>query len=431
VRFHWVAAKSQLTAYTTRLVTHWLTKHGAKEVDAADATVILCTCSSVRELSTLRRARKLADKLRVPLVAGGHAAYAGASLLAWADYVCVGEGYHLLADAAGRGASWRGAFDEAPNVLSKADPLREVVPDYRVPWGRLPAIQLDKHNFYALAGRGCRRKCSFCMTSWVQPWQSEDPRWVRKMQAAAKRSIKGGGGIYFVTNDDGLGTQAGSTTLKRFLAVERDDWPMVIRCGIEGLTAERRRAFKKPIADEDIAAAILKSRRINRVLQLFYIVGFPDDPPDEEAFLPLAECLPTETVRQPWVYLKFTYFEPNPHTPMARWDVSQLRPFEPYVAAAALMRQSGRFRVFKAGHPGKRLWNAIAFRCGPDTIDEWLSARSRVDKMPVADACALAEKIAGRGVVDGTGDFPWTRVRCSVSKRALDPSFAPPRSQWA
>jgi hypothetical protein len=208
-------------------------------------------------------------------------------------------------------------------------------------------------------------------------------------------------------------------TLKRFLEEERAKWPMVIRLGVEGLTEERRRQFKKPMTYADIAAAIDKAARIKRQLQLFHIVGFPDDPPSAEAFVPLAERMPAEAIRHPRIHLKFTYFEPSPHTPMGRWDVSQLTPFDERAAAAILRRQSGRFRAFRLGRIGRAVWSTVARRLEPERLPAWAARRDEVERMSVASACALAESVAGRCVVDGSGAYPWDRVKVSVKRSAV------------
>jgi len=108
-------------------------------------------------------ARKIATMHHVPLLIGGPETYIGDPLLAWADHLCIGEGYRLLSTLAQRGIS---AIADAPNVLSRGSSTT-ISPDYTIPWKEIPAIQTAPRAYYYLHGRGCHRKCKFCFTSWT------------------------------------------------------------------------------------------------------------------------------------------------------------------------------------------------------------------------------------------------------------------------
>lgn len=406
-KIYWHETAQQAREFTSKLLKWWVVKHGAELVGPEDADIVCVSFCSPREIGVLKAARKIADAHGLKVLGGGCEAYTGSTYLAWCDYLCVGEGYEMLRRLAGSNDPLSD-LDGFSNVL--ADPCQPVSPDYRIPWGELPSVQTAPHAFYYLAGRGCRNKCKFCMTSWTQPHQTV-PSALRNQ---AESQMVGRQKLVYVSNDDGFGGGAGSTTLKNFLNADRDRWPMVIRLGVEGLTEERRRSFSKPMYDFEIARAIVKAKQIRRQLELFYIIGFPDDPKPIDAFAAIASMVGTEEVRFPRVYLKFTYFEPSPHTPLADWDIRQLTEWDYQAAAMTLRSKSGRYRVFKSGKIGAAVWSAVMRRCDSRQALVWASLRNDVASMSVHDACDAAISEFGVGVVDGTSEPPWKKVQCQI-----------------
>ena len=424
LRVAWHGTAGHFANYAVKVVRYWLERYGAVTVEPDDSPDLLCsTCSHPRDFPTLSAGRRLADKLRVPYLVGGHEGYTGATLLAWADYVCVGEGYRLCEALAAGGDDPRAVLDAAPNVLRRIAPLAEVTPDYHVPWREIPVIQTAEHGFYAMAGRGCHRKCTFCMTTWVQPHQTAGDALMRRAerQVAAHDSKSG---VVFVTNDEGAGRWAGSITVERVLKGYRDEWPMVLRVGVEGITEGRRRAFGKPVTDEQLATLFEMALERKRQLQLFFMVGFPDDPPGRDAFTNLASLIPSDDVRHPRIWLKFTYFESSPHTPLGREDATQIVTFDAASAMTELRRKSGRFRSFNLAQPGSAAWSVCARRLEPAHAAEWLSRATHAKSATPAEVGAWADELGGRGTADGTGAYPWDRVRTSVKRAAIEATIS-------
>ncbi len=406
-KIYWHETKQQSREFTSKLLKWWFVRHGGIITGPEDADLVCVSFCSPREVDVLKSARVVASKHGLRVLAGGCEAYTGSTYLAWADYLCVGEGYELLKELASA-SDPMSILDDYGNVLGSADGL--VTPDYHIPWGELPSVQTAQYAFYYLAGRGCRKKCKFCMTSWTQPHQTIPPALLDQ----AGNQVTGRTKLVYVTNDDGLGDGAGSTTLKNFINSDRDKWPMVTRLGIEGVTEKRRRSFAKPISDEEIAAAIIKAKRIRRQLELFFIVGFPDDPEPVSAFEKIADLIGTETARYPRVYMKFTWFEPCPHTPLANWDLGQLIEWDYQEAAKTLRARSGRYRVFRAGKIGASIWSAVLRRCDSRQALLWETQRDRVSCLPARDVCSEAASLLGAGVIDGSVSPPWKRVKCAI-----------------
>jgi len=162
IYFH--ASTAQRAQYTHKILRYFFSRYGGTVLDTPDgADLIGASICSVRELSAVIAARKIATMHHVPLLIGGPETYIGDPLLAWADHLCIGEGYRLLSTLAQRGIS---AIADAPNVLSRGSSTT-ISPDYTIPWKEIPAIQTAPRAYYYLHGRGCHRKCKFCFTSWT------------------------------------------------------------------------------------------------------------------------------------------------------------------------------------------------------------------------------------------------------------------------
>jgi hypothetical protein len=409
MKIYWHESAEQRRNFTSKLLKWWFASCGGTNVSSDELPDIVCaSICSPRECSTLASARKIADKLRVPLLIGGPECYTGATYLAWANWMCIGEGYGLLEDMARTGIAAMSRF----NVLSRTNQDAAVTPDYVIPWRRLPAMQTSPTGYYYLAGRGCRNKCAFCFTGWTQPHASV-PEHIRTRAIAG---VPKKAHVLYVTNDDGgMAAYSGSTTVRQFLDESRAKWPKVIRLGVEGVTAKRRLSFGKPISDEDLASAIAKARDIGSQVELFFIVGWPDDPEADGAFDSLMNLVGTETVRWPRAYLKFTWFEPAPHTPLASYDLRKLTEWDYQRAAMSMRSRSGRFRVFKAGRPGAAIWSAVMRRLSPEDAATWYAMRSECESAgSFAAACDIAERTIGLPSVDGTYDSPWKRVQTRI-----------------
>jgi radical SAM superfamily enzyme YgiQ (UPF0313 family) len=400
--------------FTRQLLCWWFNKSGGKVVDRPeDADFLALSICSPDAYSVLTRAKQVANDLKKPLVVGGIEGYVGATYLAWADYICVGEGFGLLQDLA-TSIDVRGTLEGRHNVLYAARVEEQITPDYWVPW-EFPVFGQTKHTFRALGGRGCRHKCRFCMTSWVQPYQPLTPERIASTIAAVRKSGRKNPRINFISNDYGFSNHcAGSTTVKLFLEEEHKRWPQEIRLGIEGLTEARRRFFSKPIPDELISGAIQKAERVNVNLALFWIIGFPDDPSAREWAEKFILQFEPSASKRPVVAHKWTFFEPSPHTPLGGWDCGQLVDWDARLASRILAGHLHRTRMLLILPLSSALYRSIFRRLEPEQAALWARWKKNLRKEPPAEVCSLAAKLFGSAVVDGTGKYPWHRIKTSV-----------------
>ena len=144
-----------------------------------------------------------------------------------------------------------------------------------------------------------------------------------------------------------------------------------------------------------------------------------------------------ELISPPRIRLKFTYCEPSPHTPLARVDVRSMTEWDYEATAQALRSRSGRFRCFMTSPPSVAAWSSIWRRLGPAHAVAWARVQRRSHDMSLSEVCDAAAALAGEGVVDGTGDYPWERVRTSIRQSAitaaaaLETPPAAPEAEWA
>lgn len=149
MRIYWHETKQQAKEFTSKLLKWWIITNGGELVGPDKADIICVSFCSPREIGLLSSARKIADTRGLRLLAGGPESYTGSTYLAWADYICVGEGYRLLASLADLDRA--GGIDllhSANNVIGYHNVECDVIPDYFIPWKSLPPVQTS--NRYLL-----------------------------------------------------------------------------------------------------------------------------------------------------------------------------------------------------------------------------------------------------------------------------------------
>lgn len=293
-----------------------------------------------------------------PVIMGGFEAFFGEPYLAWADGVSVGEGFEFF-EHVGAGKDWR----ELKSVLTKNKD--KVFPSYRVDWNKCPVVRTGKKKAYYLAGRGCHNKCKFCATSWVQPNKQQSySRLKRVGEMVAKKKCK----ATFICNDSReiprmKSVNAASVTVKDYLKNPVRYKSSMLHFGIEGWSEKERRGFSKPIKDADLIKLINATKRHKQRCELFFIVGRPGFSLD--AVRKMADMLPTDTDHLPPIFVKVTYFDPCPHTPLAKTS-----PATEYVDIEKTFRifnsRNKRFRVFPCRSLARSNWRTVLHRCSPE-----------------------------------------------------------------
>jgi len=328
--------------------------------DPVAATAFWVNVSDVEDLSNLRQTRKIANGR--PVVAGGlECASGNGAALAWADACVVGEGEEFI-------EAWGAGGIEAalslPCVQLRSAPLAPVTPSTRIDFKCAPLMQATAHCWYVLAARGCPQHCGFCYTSWSTKHQAA-PRNVLQAYRTMLDQRDARSQLTYITNySQGLpGKKRGAQSflLRDFLRNPAEAKGLtLIRLGIEGTSEARRKWWGKPISDADLLAGVNLARERHHQLELFFIVGFEDD---NANWRHLANnCLPLEGRNGCHLWAKFTYFNPCPLTPLWRYDVTQLRPFDTQAAFRLAMARTQRFHDHPIQRLTKALWRTVWHR---------------------------------------------------------------------
>ncbi len=342
---------------------------GLEVVPEAEAGALWVSLCDPSDLPVLVSAR--AQAAGRPVVMGGFEGYFGLPYLAWADMVCVGEGAEFVA-AWGRGGPEAAAA--LPCTLVTAGE-RTVVPSYAVPYPQAPLLRLPgRERYYYLAARGCRGRCAFCASAWCQP-RSQAP--LPLVRAALRHVAARRGSITLITNDGydglppGVRVNSGSVRVADYLHNPGRYRGQVLHFGVEGWTEAERRQLGKPLSAEAVRELLRVTAARRQQCELFFIVGQPGwSLATVESFAAELEPSASDTPR---VYVKLTYLDPCPHTPLAGLAVDT-----EYCDCRAVFRilnaVNKRVRVFPTRSAARSAWRTVlhrataeeALRLGPE-----------------------------------------------------------------
>lgn len=356
-----MTAERSLNLYTVSALKHFCKMHGVPVVeDLKDAEFIWFSNCDPDDLKTLKEVRE--EYPEKPIIMGGFESYFGIPYLAWADYIVVGEGYNFIKQFS---EDWEKAL-EMDNILT--DIGQEVEPDYYVPWTKFPLVKIPGRNkYYYLAGKGCRRNCSFCATSSIQPHQEAPKTLIKRVLKNVEKQKWGK--INLITNDSSRvykskAINAQSVRVEDYLKDPTRYKSNMLHFGIEGWTEEVRRGWKKPLKNSDIQQAINVTKNHGQQAEFFFIVGYNGwSMEDAQHFA--EECIPSDTDTSPRIYVKVTYLDYVPHTPLENEEVNPnyCSPDEVFNIFA---QYNQRFRVFPTRSMGRSAWRTVLRRCNPD-----------------------------------------------------------------
>lgn len=359
------ATKKQAREYTYKLIRFFL--NGIDWVKPEEAELLLVSICDPTEVTVVKQAQKVNPSAYILM--GGAESYIGVPYLAWVDAVCVGEGFECF-DLIQKYSNdplkkFVDILEQQSYVLTKEKLTEKIYSSYHIPWEKIPAIQLRKQVYYYLAGRGCRRKCRFCYTSWTQKFQSTSPRNIIYIQSKISKH----GRLTLVAND-GSGVPEGfESSVKSVRIEEFIRNPLKFRnirmfhMGVEAFSEKTRRWLGKPILEVDIQKAIMGLKQIKRPAEFFFILGISQDGEPEE----FINLLPQDVSLYPKIFCKFTWLDYCPHTPFWKEEIPEY--IKPFKGEEFFYRANGRnkrIRTFPCKDRSNALWRSIFHRCWPD-----------------------------------------------------------------
>lgn len=343
--------------YTMATLRTAMQASGVIETDIGNADAVWVSICDVTELPTLKRARKLAGKR--PLIMGGFEAWIWRPYLAWADAVVVGEGWEFI-------EKWGQDPSAALSLPCVATRDKAPTPSTLVRWDLCPLVCVPGHRRYQyLAARGCRRNCPFCLTGNCQPYQPNEPARLEEV-ARVVRARKSR--LTWVTNDShGLPVapvDVHSVCADDYMAHPDMYKAGLVRIGIEGWTEDCRRRLGKPLSDADLRG-LVDALKVHRQPAELYLMA--DYPGWQFGMVDvLASAIGEDADCSPPLFLKITYFDPLPGTPMGDACISG-QWCDTRAVFERIGRVNRRVRVFGTRSRARSAWRTLLHRCDVET----------------------------------------------------------------
>lgn len=377
---------------------------GFKWVEPAEADLIMCSVCDVDDLSKLKKARKIAGEK--PLIMGGLETFSGEPWLAWADYLWVGEAWDFFDTLADEG--WE-AVKKHRSMFSKEK--REAKASQRVNWQEVPLVKTGKAVYHFLAGRGCSNRCSFCFTSWAKKYQQAPESLLVEVQKVME-SKPGNVKLHFISNDH-LKVPVGPRLVNPTIRIRdflkdptKFSKSRSFHFGIERFSEAGRKEWKKPIKNEELTQLYSVLERTNQECELFFIVGMPGTEQEFEEFL---TTIPVEIKNRPRLFMKMTYLDPTPFTPLARYDVRQLGPVNREKIYGELISRSKRWRSYQVRQLAAETWRCLFRRCNDEEVLKLGNAPTK--QIPYKEWLQQIEQKGLGHLLDGQQEkMPWGNI---------------------
>jgi hypothetical protein len=247
-----------IVEYTIIVLRTLIKFYGHQEVDPIDADILLLSVCDVTQICFVERIRlQYPDK---KICVGGHAAVYYKLFSLFSDYINIGQGFDFFK------CKSEDEIKELPGVYHK-DKFELLIPSTFIDWAIVPCSNVTTGAWYYWGAIGCKNKCKYCLTSWTNPHQQNDPLRIESV----RRKIKN---VTIVTNDsDSVGKRmTQSIMLRDFLIADLKKYA-VYRIGVEFATEENRRKYGKFFTNDDFYFTIKKAIRYGVRLKLFFISG--------------------------------------------------------------------------------------------------------------------------------------------------------------
>ncbi len=316
--------------YTVSVLTHIAKFYGHEIVEPEDADMLLVSVCDVHDLGFAEKVRnKYPNKI---IMIGGHAAVYYKLWFLFGDYVNIGQGFELLKCQ---------SIDEMKELKCVTwEGKDEIIhPSNLIEWENVPVANVSKGGRYYWGSVGCKNKCSFCVTSWTNTYQTNSPARVNKVLTQYPNCI-------IVTNDSAgfLSRPTQSIMLKDFLKAPLRQGS-IYRLGIEFATEERRKKYGKSFTDSEFVAAMLRAARRKVRLRLFCITGLDT----MEEWDGLFGQIPPIYDNAGAFRVKFTNLDYQMFTPMRheRYDISLDNMFNTKIAEKFLRKYMANVRPLR------------------------------------------------------------------------------------
>lgn len=311
--FFYQKNKTGNTTYTFELLRYIAKKNGHTLSDLNDSEICALSLAHISEIDTLRIFRKRNPGKKI--IVGGHGACH--ALLRYADYICMGHSFELFRDC-----KKISDLDDKPYIIHKGKKSFQF--SKYIDWDLCPVVRISKNSHSLLYSVGCRKKCKFCYTSWINKYQVNPYK--KKIERIRKKL---NGQLYLITNDFDNQVAAkrnvSDVRVSEYLKNPSKTKDIkLIRLGIESPCEETRKELGKPISNDDLKEFFRITQKLNQRCNLFFIAGFDG----QEEWESMIDLFDVDIVGKPKIGFIVNYFSPQPHTPLKDWDLTKIKPLD-------------------------------------------------------------------------------------------------------
>jgi len=324
--------------YTRAWLNYMCKVYGLEVTEEKEADIILLSISDPTEINLIFEARKG----QKPIILGGSEAFHEKMYSNLVDLINVGEGFEIF-------EKLQLIKDESPGkIIEKLKELPfiyyqgkkgNIYPSTKIDWDLVPIVKTGARRRIILGGRGCKKKCKFCFTSWTTKYQNNS-----YLPNIDKQ-------VMIITNDN-LGPKqlyqrayVRSITAEGYLKMTKVQAKTCYyyRIGLESFSEKTRKFYGKPISGEQIRRIMEASREFNHRLTLFIIAGYEPQESVEE----FCNSFRQDTrYKNPKIEVKMTYLEPTLHTPLQDFDIRKMYHWDKNYLISTLTYASQRFRIW-------------------------------------------------------------------------------------
>ena len=341
--------------YTLRLIRYLFEKNNLELVsDPTSADITLISLCDITETTDIPKAKKYGN----PILTGGMISEVPI-INELSDYVYHGEIWGLI-DYLGAG----GALEDCENITTKMGKKLKI--NQEIKFEEAPIIRVGKRAAYYYCGKGCPIRCKYCLIGNAREYQYISEGLYRKAERKIKKA-KGKMMPIAAYNPHAAKTERSITEvlIKEYvkgngLGLEKS----LIRSGVEFVTPKLSKGLAKNVVIEDLNQAIEISKKNKSRMILYFIAGLESQEEVEEYFNKIVQ----DYAITPVVTIVFTYFAPQPMTPMYDFDLRNRYQIDAKKIFTIVSGRNKRIRVLPLANIKKSTMRALTERCA--TLEE-------------------------------------------------------------
>lgn len=325
------------TTYSFELLKHIAKYYKHEIVEPINCDVLCVSLTSHYEIDKLKKARKeYKDKI---IIVGGHVSNAPACLLTYADYVNLGQGFEFFRDA-----KKISDIENLPYIVSKNK--REGTYSHFIDWDILPIVKISKYSYSYLESVGCKNKCKFCLTSWLNKYQVNPKQKTISMLVERYRKMQYNQ-FYLIGNNyerESCNLNVSDVTLKGYIKNPgKYEKTKLIRVGIESPDEKTRFFLGKKITDDEVKEFFKITKHLKKRVNIFLMAGFDT----QEVWESFKDILGQDFNTTPKINFIVNYFDPSLGTPLYNFDLTGLIPINIMKIKRLWKIYNGRTIIFR------------------------------------------------------------------------------------